>query len=490
MNRHTAFLELAAAGIDFRLTGPEQTRLEAHLAACPACRARVEGLHADARSIAGLPEARLDPRRASSVLDAALHGPARSPVPVLRLALVAALVGALAIGAALVGAELLRRMTENDISVVPPVPTASPAPDASPEPLVWTVTDLGQPSGFLDVAVGGPGLVAVGYESWESPTRSVVWTSTDGSSWVPAPDQASLDVGRMSAVASGTAGLIAVGSPCAEGSCVGSSIWRSSDGSSWTAVADPAFELSSITTYGSRYFAGGVGGAGDGAIIASADGETWEVVWEGPPRSPVDGGSLAVRSVSAITPLRGGLAAWVASPGELLLSADGTTWRSEPVGSDATYVDALAAWGVGLLAAGREGNAGAIWMYDEGTWERVADVGPGEFTDIVDVGGALLASGFDGDGRPLVLSSRDGRSWTPEPIPRGTEAWTLLLSMVPIGREVVGVGSTGGTGVVGPERLAVWHRNPGSVVPTASPTPEASASPAPGWTSVAAPMVG
>jgi len=131
MKPHDAFLELAAAGIDFDLSPAERSRLEHHLAGCPACLRSADALHADARSVAALPVVRLSSRRGDQILASALH-----PAVVrhsLRLLAVAALLGLLLVGSFVVGSELVRR-ADSDLVSVPPVPTQTVAPDATTEP--------------------------------------------------------------------------------------------------------------------------------------------------------------------------------------------------------------------------------------------------------------------------------------------------------------------------------------------------------------------
>lgn len=131
MKPHDTFLELAAAAIDFPLAPPERGRLEAHLASCAACLRSVAGIRADALAMGSLPRVILPERRGAGILASALHpGVAVNP---LRLVAIVALLALLLLGSLFVGAELLRRNDE-DLSVVPPVPTASPAPDASAGP--------------------------------------------------------------------------------------------------------------------------------------------------------------------------------------------------------------------------------------------------------------------------------------------------------------------------------------------------------------------
>jgi hypothetical protein len=130
MKPHDTFLELAAIAIDFPLTSADRGRLEQHLAGCAACGRTAHELRGDALALSHLPPVTLPERRGAEILAAALHPPVvRNPV---RLAVVAALLGLLLLGSLAVGSELLRRMDDDDLGVVLPVPSQAASPDASP----------------------------------------------------------------------------------------------------------------------------------------------------------------------------------------------------------------------------------------------------------------------------------------------------------------------------------------------------------------------
>ena len=78
------------------------------------------------------------------------------------------------------------------------------------------------------VTVGGPGLVAVG---WDGPNEAV-WTSPDGISWSRVPDDAVFSGAgnqEMSSVTVGAPGLVAVGSDQSGGDA-DVPVWTSPDG--------------------------------------------------------------------------------------------------------------------------------------------------------------------------------------------------------------------------------------------------------------------
>ena len=93
-----------------------------------------------------------------------------------------------------------------------------------------------EPSAMSDVALGGPGLVAVGGAGFES--RPAVWLSADGTMWSRLPDplgggatgveDGGLTVNPVTLVAAGESGLVAIGP-----STAGPVVWTSIDGFGW-----------------------------------------------------------------------------------------------------------------------------------------------------------------------------------------------------------------------------------------------------------------
>ena len=162
MKPHTDFLELAAIAIDFPLSPSERSRLDAHLASCQACIRSSGRLRADALAFADLPPVTLPERRGAEILAAAMHPTVvRHP---LRLALVAALIALLALGSLVAGAVLLRR-SQDDLSVVLPVPSSSPTPRPSHKET---------PAPSIDSTLPPAGLIAyVGVENGRRVIRTV-----------------------------------------------------------------------------------------------------------------------------------------------------------------------------------------------------------------------------------------------------------------------------------------------------------------------------
>ena len=143
---HDEFLELAAASIDFKLSETERAALAAHLADCIPCRRQVMALEADQRALAQLPSFALAPRSVDQIRGR-IHRSGRPAQPPLRLLAVAAILVLLAAAAFTVGAEILRRERDRDLSVVPttaPIasPVSSPGPNASPGLAAGSVVDV------------------------------------------------------------------------------------------------------------------------------------------------------------------------------------------------------------------------------------------------------------------------------------------------------------------------------------------------------------
>jgi len=174
-------------------------------------------------------------------------------------------------------------------------------------PKIWTTADgrdwvpasVEAPSGahaaypgtVRDIAVGGPGYVAVGsYYRVGTGMTAAVWTSTDGRTWRLNPDQPAFERSLIDQVIPWKGGLVAVG--CVRWSpmdCGPTRTWTSVDGSSWAAItpALPAgiVRLDLVSPAADRLWA--LGSTSDeGSYLApdsprpswltSLDGKTWE----------------------------------------------------------------------------------------------------------------------------------------------------------------------------------------------------------------------
>jgi hypothetical protein len=284
--------------------------------------------------------------------------------------------------------------------------------------------------GVANVAVGGPGLVAVGSDGWDA----AVWTSVDGVTWARVPLDEALGgpgIQRMNDVTAGGPGLVAVGRDTV---AVGSdtyavaAVWTSVDGFTWSRVVhddavfgratgqpDDIFRMTAVTAGGPGLVAVGErGGESDrveisgawigdravGAVWTSVDGVTWsraphdpEVfgAWnedEGPVSAPMHGLSASMRDVTTGGPglvavgdvYRGG---YGTGRGAVWTSSDGFTWSLANDQIETSFLAGVTAGGPGLVAVGiatetptpsplMETWMAAVWTSTDGvTWSRV-----------------------------------------------------------------------------------------------------------------------
>ena len=281
MNAHDRALELAVARVDFSLTESEREALHRHLDACAQCRDDAEGVAEDARRLTSRPVHRLAPER-SAAMRLSLERPRRRMSPAMVL-VAAALLLVLGIATAAVGAEIVRRLEEPRLAVlpVPSVAIVSPAPSAGPAaspfvPTAWSLTDAGTLAPGLSfapaavasselgwIAIGGRNCVKTGIRDEISmyACASAAARSADGRAWtasgtVPyATNYAGPTSGPEAGivgVAAGPEGFVAVG--------------FARDGKAQPVMAIP-----------------------DGAAWWSADGATWESHPARCRRSPLGG---------------------------------------------------------------------------------------------------------------------------------------------------------------------------------------------------------
>lgn len=445
MKQHDAFLELAAAAVDFPLSAAERGRLDQHLAGCPTCQREAAAFHADARSLAALPPVRLSDRRADELLAGILRPPSDVAWRSLRLLAVAALLAVLAIGSLLVGAELLRRANDDDLSVVP-VPSASPGPDASPAPddvvgTSWVRTEVPetartQPGGasMSGVIAGGPGAIAWGFVYGEGPR---IWTSVDGTTWEPAtveaptdPDPVAFEPGSVSAVTAWGSGYVAVGGYHRLDTGRRGLVWTSQDGRDWSLQPfDPDFEHSlvyeviawrgELLAFGIQSAAAGGGGV-PSLLWSSRDGATWQAEQLTLPGDlTLD---LAAWSNDRLWATAGHQGDDTGSEGwTILTSTDGRSWSPSPL---APYPGGLHAVDGGLVSlvqprldapptsgSGEPVTPGIHRSADLETWQLLADDPAAVGRDLIAVGSTLIMVGDDAAGDPECRAGCQAMGW-------------------------------------------------------------------------------
>ena len=426
MTSHDTFLQLAAIAVDYPLSSGDRGRLEAHLASCPACARSAHGFRADAIAFGNLPAITLPERRGAEILAAAMH-PATIRHP-LRLVLVAALLALLALGSLVAGAELLRR-SQDDLSMVLPVPSASagqeasPAPDVTPVPedltkLAWV--RQGDATGSAPEIVGAMEMVGFtgGYVARHQAPG--VYFSPDGRAWqevlLPPLDIKGARDPFITALASSGPQVLAVGGyghdPCRNTNDTGTGpacavspmAWVTDDGVTWR-PSDPWALPAGV--------AEPEGGAEASAAWAVPGGwEAARISWEGEGQHPVD----IWRSADGITWER---VAALESPGlntghGVAVAGDGTRVRW-----DSLHI--CPAEGVcpvqGLL---RTSAGGATWT-ELGTFPganvsitRVAPPIPGQRSTWVVAGTEIHfdEGGGIGSSTPRIWTSSDLSTWT------------------------------------------------------------------------------
>jgi hypothetical protein len=153
------------------------------------------------------------------------------------------------------------------------------------------------------LALGGPGIVAVGYDD----RGAVTWSSPDGRDWARATERTFVSR-RITAVTPAPAGLVAVGF-----GADGAATWRSLDGRAWTIGGSPGSDierLTSVIATSNGILA--VGSAAAGPVVwRTDDGRRWEAlgssVW-----SPDDElSALGTRGTRVVVGGRSGLDAAV-----------------------------------------------------------------------------------------------------------------------------------------------------------------------------------
>jgi len=242
--------------------------------------------------------------------------------------------------------------------------------------------------GMLGVTAGGPGLVAIGTDSSGGDKDVAVWTSSDGLVWFRVPHEETIFGGTydqvMSAVTVGGPGLVAVGYEWS-GEDWNAAVWTSADGLTWSRMpgdesvfGGPGDQLmAGVTAGGPGLVAAGTdasGGDEDVAVWTSADGLTWERV----PHDETIFGGPGRQSLWAVTVGGPGLVAigYASSGGDVdaavWTSADGLTWSRMP-GDESVFggpgdqlMLGVTVGGPGLVAVGTDGSSGAgyvaVWV--------------------------------------------------------------------------------------------------------------------------------
>ncbi|HUF38080.1 MAG TPA: hypothetical protein VMN57_06125 [Anaerolineales bacterium] len=312
-----------------------------------------------------------------------------------------------------------------------------------------------------DVAAGGPGVVAVGFEVRDGDINAAAWYSPDALGWfrvTESPDLRGSGVQTINAVATGTSRLIAVGMEKI-GDDENAAVWASTDGVLWTRIragngvfGDTNSQvMEDVIAVGDGFVAVGVEKTDAevrGAVWTSPDGTAWQRVphsegsFGGTTRfttlkaiAPLGSSLLAVGSVEPVDDIDVDAAAWLSHDG-------GATWipvdapetslgDSGPVRFQRVYgvVESGAGW---FMVATEQNLAGSpsgefvnglIWHSSDGSeWSRIFDHKPDLYQqsmlDILASSLGLFAAGYEvlGDQvQAAVWFSEDGSTWSQTP---------------------------------------------------------------------------
>lgn len=312
--------------------------------------------------------------------------------------------------------------------------------------------------GMSSIAVGGPGLVAVGTESSGDDADGAVWISLDGLTWerVPPDEEALGGSGdqSMRSVTAGGPGFVAVGSQTRDLDS-DAAVWVSADGLNWERVPHDEAVFG-----GSRRQAMNAVVAGGPGLVA--------VGYDEQDAGFDDTGAKATEA-----------AVWV--------SADGLTWERVPYdeatfgGANSQVMNAVVAGGPGLVAvgydnanpgwAGLDANA-AVWTSPDGiAWTRVPDSAVfgdqrWQTMNAVTVGGpGLVAVGYDGPVdkyNAAVWTSVDGSIWARVPPDEAVFGGTGIQAMDAVTAWDGGLVAVGYDRAIGSFEAAVWVSSDGS----------------------------
>ena len=272
---------------------------------------------------------------------------------------------------------------------------------------------------LIGVAAGPDTVITIGYAldggapiGLGGVLRPAVWVSSDARTWERTPDDAVFEGARFSDVVASDAGFVIVGAVYGPGAPQGAprgAIWTSDDGRAWRRVPDGA-----IFDIGGYQDTGEDPGSG------------------GPRRVTAVGGALL--SVGAVCSAQGRdcrAAFWS--------SQDGTVWERVVLDEPNLIASDIAVTAGGFVAVGMTSNAGGcspdlrctavvltsadgrVWIQKQVVEIPEGLIAPDSFTDVVVVGGGMIAVAveFEDDGlpeggrQPQLWRSPDGSTWIP-----------------------------------------------------------------------------
>jgi hypothetical protein len=342
-----------------------------------------------------------------------------------------------------------------------PAVTAAPTVTPSPEPLVidWTrqqTSGLDPTDSIEDVVAANGTLVLAAGIRREDTFKNGLWHSSDGRAWKAASQEADVDIVRDLAV--GGPGFVAVG---AAGNDVG--VWLSTDGDTWERIQDDSLkngvaQMVLVTDSGLIAFGSRSDDYDQQMIWTSEDGRVWLAATNETGRQVAAGLRAATdydgRAVAFVQPQENGpITVW-----ETTGRADWTQAGELPDSAEAA-VSAAAGGPRGWVAVGTANETGAAvaWASDDGRTWRTTGTGPDTASDLVADDAGFVAVGYVGslpgetcgDQRPFEMktwTSVDGDARTLQPAT--DEGLASVLQAVVVDRTLLGMGIDWTTGEV------------------------------------------
>lgn len=280
--------------------------------------------------------------------------------------------------------------------------------------------------GLRDVAVGGPGLVAVGGGSSDTEAgRATIWTSVDGGAWEAVALEGAAASGRLNSVTAGGPGFVAVGGECCPDRAA---VWTSEDGLSWQRVEEQESFQGALMTSATAW-AGGLVAVGcvvdlectGTAIWTSGNGTEWERVSLGTEIGAAYLGDITASG--AVLVAVGATDRDQPGPPAIFVSLDAQAWTRADVPSVAISLSSVTAGPEGIVAVGtsfdeESGQLVSLVLTspDGATWAAVTSdtFARADAEDIVLGTGGYVMSGRLNRGKVGIAAawhSTDGRTW-------------------------------------------------------------------------------
>lgn len=353
-----------------------------------------------------------------------------------------------------------------------------------------------------DVAAGGPGVIAVGFNVRNGDLDADVWISSDGIRWERIQGDPELGGGGtqvMHSVAVGPKGIVAVGMESIDNQLNGA-VWFSEDGFSWLRIPEVGDMfgdqnnqvMNHVAAFGDGFVAVGIEKTDveiRGAVWISPNGVAWQRV---PHSEEVFGGLTRYVSLEDVQVVGESLLAVGTTQRPDVDDIDAAIWFSHDGGSTWTSISnseaalgdpgapryqltSAVTQGTGtFLMIGTEVNVsgtageqyinGIIWQSADGaSWTRIFDHKPDfhqqNMNDIVATDIGFMIVGYESVGEQIQAAawiSPDGATWTQIPFFESVFGGQGIQQMNAIAEAGPGLVAVGSTTENGEQDAAVW----------------------------------